>query len=133
MPTPETLLAEAALCAESLQYTLFVPSCPRRFMSVHEARNSLIFLPALVYGGPWESMGVAVIIAVTQLYFHHRRSAPVLPVARPTYRSRTLHPSLNLEQFVARQYWLRRWASLHRFGTNLVQKGVSHRGADLYL
>jgi 2-keto-3-deoxy-L-rhamnonate aldolase RhmA len=41
--------------------------------------------------------------------------------------------SLNLEQFVARQYWLRRCASPHRFRANLVRREESHRSVLLFL
>src|SRR5215831_14223646 len=41
--------------------------------------------------------------------------------------------SLNLSQFVARKYWLRHYATLHRFRANLGKKGEPSRGVCLYI
>jgi len=37
---------------------------------------------------------------------------------------------LNLSQFVARQYWWKRWATLHRFRAHGMENGVFESGAS---
>jgi hypothetical protein len=38
--------------------------------------------------------------------------------------------SLNLSQFVARQYWRKRWATRHRFRARCVENGTFESGAS---